>query len=119
VSLTITNQTGDGVLDDLFNTVVTLPDTGTAVQIDGYVRPVGGPPVNVSGSPLTIPNAAGAGSVFYNIQVDSVTGVATVQQSTTADPPPVTAAARVVFRQTLTPSSVDPALVPESTPDNF
>jgi len=118
VSLTVTNQTGDGVLDDLFNVVVTLPDTGTAVQLDGYVQPVGGPSVNITGGPLTIPAAPASGSVFYNIQVDSVAGAASVQQSTTADPPPVTGTSRVVFRQTLTPSVTDPALGAESTPDN-
>ncbi len=118
MSLTVTNQTGDGVLDDLFNVVVTLPDTGTAVQLDGYVQPVGGPSVNITGGPLTIPTAPASGSVFYNIQVDSVAGAASVQQSTTADPAPVTGTSRVVFRQTLTSSVTDPALGAESTPDN-
>ena len=120
MSLTVTNQTGDGVLDDLFNVVVTLPDTGTAVQLDGYVQPVGGPSMNITGGPLTIPAAPApaSGSVFYNIQVDSVAGAASVQQSTTADPALVTGTSRVVFRQTLTPSVTDPALGAESTPDN-
>jgi len=117
--LTITNITGDGVFDDLFAVTLTLPDTGTAVSIDGQVRPLGGAFVAVTGSPLAIPAAPAAGSVFYNVQVDTVTGAATVQQSTTADPAPISGTARVVFRQTLVPASTDPALTLSSTPDTY
>ncbi len=117
--LTITNITGDGVFDDLFAVTLTLPDTGTVVAIDGRVQPIAGASVAVTGSPLAIPAAPTTGSVFYNVQVDTVTGLATVQQSTTADPVPISASARVVFRQTLVLSSTDPALTPSSTPDTY
>lgn len=116
--MTITNQTGDGVNDDLIDTVVTLPDSGTNMLISGVIQAVGSASVPVTGSPLTIPAAPTAGNVFYNVQVDVNIGLATVQQSITADPPALVTT-RVVFRQTLTPANVDPALAPESTPDSY
>jgi len=117
--LTITNQSGDGATATLLDVTLQLPDSGTAVQIIGRVQTVGAAPVVISGGPLAIPTAPAAGSVFYNIQVDSVTGVATVQQSPAADPAPISPTALVVFRQTLAPSSTDPALTPEATPDTW
>jgi len=57
--------------------------------------------------------------VRYNVQVDSGTGAATVQQSTTADPAPISPTSLVVFRQTLGTTSTDPALTPEATPDTW
>jgi len=117
--LSITSQTGDGLTADFLDISLTLPDSGTSVAITGRVQPVNGASVTVSGGPLTIPAAPASGSVFYNVQVDSVSGVATVQQSTTADPAAIPGTARVVFRQTLTPSSTDPATTPESTPDTW
>jgi len=117
--LTITNQSGDGATATLLDVTLQLPDSGTAVQIIGRVQTVGTTGAVITGSPLAIPAAPAAGSVFYNIQVDSVTGVATVQQSPAADPPPISPTALVVFRQTLVPTSIDPALTPEATPDTW
>ena len=117
--LSITSQTGDGLSADFFDVSLALPDSGTSVAVTGRVQPVNGASVNVSGGPLAIPAAPAAGSVFYNVQIDSASGVATVQQSTTADPAPISGTARVVFRQTLTPTSTDPATTPESTPDTW
>ncbi len=117
--LSITSQTGDGMVADFVDVSLALPDSGTAVQVTGRVQPINGTSVNVSGGPLAIPAAPASGSVFYNVQVDSVSGVATVQQSTTADPAAISGTARVVFRQTLTPASTDPATTPESTPDTW
>ena len=115
---TITNLTGDGVVDDLYDVTLALPDAGTAVTIIGRIVPMGTTTnVTITGSPLAIPAAPASGSVFYNIQVDSVTGLATVQQSTVADPAAITGTAKIVFRQILTPTSTDPALVSSSTPD--
>ena len=117
MSLTASNQSGDGVTADFFDTYVQLPDSGTVVLIIGRVQVVGGPSVNVTGSPLAMPAAPAAGSTFWNIQVDSTSGAATVQQSVSADPAPINANNRVVFRQTLSPTSTDAATTPESTPD--
>lgn len=119
MSLTVSNQSGDGVTADFIEVYVQLPDAGTSVLITGRIQAVGAASVSVSGSPLTIPAAPAAGSVFYNVQVDSVAGLATVQQSTVADPAPINAASRVVFRQVLVPASVDPAVTPEATPDTW
>jgi len=117
--LTITNQSGDGVTANLLDVTLQLPDSGTAVGIIGRVQAVGAPAAVITGSPLAIPATPAAGSVFYNIQVDSVSGAATVQQSPAADPAPISPTALVVFRQTLVPTSIDPALTPEATPDTW
>lgn len=117
MAMTITNQTGDGAVADLLDVTLTLPDTGTSMGIFGRVQVVGAAAVAITGSPLAIPAAPASGSVFYNVQVDSGTGAATVQQSTVADPTPISSASRVVFRQTLVPTSTNPALVASSTPD--
>ncbi len=117
--LTITNQSGDGATVTLLDVTLQLPDSGSAVGIIGRVQPVGAPAVVVTGSPLAIPAAPAAGSVFYNIQVDSVTGAASVQQSPAVDPAPISPTALVVFRQTLGTTSTDPALTPEATPDTW
>ncbi len=117
--LTVTNQSGDGATATLLDVTLQLPDTGTVVAISGRVQVVGSAVAGITGSPLAIPAAPAAGSVFYNIQVDSVTGVASVQQSAAADPLPISPTALVVFRQTLVPTSTDPALTPEATPDTW
>ncbi len=119
MSLTVTNQSGDGATATLLDVTLQLPDTGTVVGIIGRVQMVGNPAVTVTGTPLAIPVAPATGSVFYNVQVDSGTGVATVQQSTTADPAPISQTALVVFRQTLGTTSTDPATTPEATPDTW
>jgi len=117
--LTVTNQSGDGATATLLDVTLQMPDMGTVVGIIGRVQTVGNPAVTVTGSPLAIPVAPAAGSVFYNVQVDSTSGAATVQQSTTADPAPISPTALVVFRQTLGTTSTDPAITPDSTPDTW
>lgn len=119
MSLTVSNQSGDGATADFIEVYLQLPDSGTSVLITGRIQAVGAASVNVSGSPLTIPVAPAAGSIFYNVQVDSVAGAATVQQSVVADPLPIASTSRVVFRQTLVPASTDPAITPEATPDTW
>lgn len=119
MSVTVTNQTGDGVLDDLYSVALQLPDTDPGnITLVGQVQAVGQPAVTVTGGPLTVPTTPASGQVFYNVQVDSVTGVATLAQDPAADPQPLTGTSRVVFRQTLSTTSTDPALTPDSTPDN-
>jgi len=119
VSVTVTNQTGDGVLDDLYSVALQLPDTDPGnITLVGQVQAVGQPAVTVTGGPLTVPPPPTSGQVFYNVQIDSLTGVATLAQDPTADPAPTSPTTRVVFRQTLTSTSTDPALTPEATPDD-
>lgn len=118
--ITFSNYTGDGAGSTLLDTVVQLPDSGTNVLIAGSVDPSGaGNPVAITGSPLTMPAAPGSGSIFWNIQVDTTTGVATVQQSTSADPAPINGNNVVVLRQTLVPSSTNPAITGAATPDTW
>lgn len=116
---TISNFTGDGVTGPRLDTFVQLPDTGTNVLVAGSVTATGGPLVPIIGSPLTMPAAPGSGSTFWNIQVDSGTGAASVQQSATADPAPISPTALVVFRQILIPGQVNPALGGSATPDTW
>lgn len=117
--LTTSNYSGDGVNTVKVDTYIQLPDSGTAVNVAGSVQAVGSPAVAITGSPLTMPAAPASGSIFWNIQVDTGTGAATVQQSTTADPAPISTTAVVIFRQTLTSTSTDPALVGSATPDDW
>lgn len=116
---TISNFTGDGVTAPRLDTFVQLPDTGATVLISGAVTPIGGPQVPITGSPLTMPTAPGSGSIFWNIQVDTGTGAATVQQSTLADPAPISTTSVVVFRQTLAVGNTDAALDVAATPDTW
>ncbi|GAC1375204.1 MAG: hypothetical protein NVSMB4_03210 [Acidimicrobiales bacterium] len=117
--LTVTNQSGDGFTADLLDVSVQLPDSGTSVPVSGRVAAKGAAGQAITGSPLTMPAAPASGSVFWNVQVDVTSGAATVQQSTTADPAPINANNRVVFRQTLTSTSTDAATTPASTPDTW
>lgn len=117
--LTVSNYTGDGVVSAGIATSIQLPDSGSSVQITGSVDTVTGAAVAVTGSPLTAPTPPGSGSVFWIIQVDGVTGVASVKQSTVSIPAADTGGV-VVFTQTLTPSSANLALVSTtSTPDTY
>jgi hypothetical protein len=118
--LSITNTTGDGVNDIFVQTTLELPDSGTSVTISGTVKKPGLSAQSVTGSPLTMPSAPGSGSIFWNVQVDLTSGAATVQQSTSADPPPINGNNFVVFRQTLVPGNTDPATVAtDQTPDTY
>lgn len=117
--LTIINQSGDGSTATLLDVQLQLPDSGTSVPVVGRVKTVAGAAQTVTGSPLAIPAAPASGSIFYNVQVDTTTGAATVQQSTTADPAPINANNVVVFRQTLISTSTDPATTAASTPDTW
>lgn len=129
--ITISNATGDGLTTSQMRTNIQLPDSGTTVQVNGVVRPAlpaaaqnnnPVPAVTITGSPLTIPAPPGSGSIFYNIQVDVVTGAAVVVQSTVSDPAPALSSDGVtpkvvIFRQTLTnASSANPTLNPSTTP---
>lgn len=122
--LTIQNVSGDAVNDVRLDTIVILPDAGSSVVVGGYVQPIGKAQVAITGSPLTAPAVPGSGSTFWNIQVDAGTGAASVQTSTTVDPPPILSADGVtpqvvVFRQTLTFGVSSAALDADtsSTPD--
>lgn len=117
--LTISNYTGDGATAPKLDTYIQLPDSGTTVLVGGSVTAVNLPLATITGSPLTMPVAPGSGSIFWNIQVDQISGAATVQQSTTADPAPVNGNTLVIFRQTLVPGSIDPATTLSSTPDTW
>ena len=117
--LTTSNYSGDGITAVKVDTYIQLPDSGTVVNVQGSVTAPGSVPATITGSPLAMPAAPGSGSTYWNIQVDTGTGVATVQQSASADPPPISATAVVIFRQTLVPSSTDPALVGSATPDDW
>lgn len=117
--VTISNYTGDGVNDPIIATAIGLPDSGTSVSILGTVTPTGAAAITITGSPLTAPTPPGSGSIYWIIQVNTTTGVATVKQSTSAVPV-ADAGNLVVFTQTLVPGASDPALVATSvTPDTY
>lgn len=116
--LTVSNTTGDGINTIYIQCSIELPDSGQTVNVTGMVQAPGQAAVPITGSPLTMPPAPGSGSTYWNIQVNTTSGVASVQQSSSSDPPAL-ASNVVIFRQTLVPSSGDPALTPDSTPDDY
>lgn len=123
--LTIINRSGDAVHDTFLDTVVVLPDSGGSVSVSGAVQPAGaGALVPITGSPLTAPSVPGSGSTYWNIQVDAITGAASVQQSNSADPAALLSSdgvtpQAVIFRQTLAAGSSSSSLDADtsSTPD--
>jgi len=117
--LTISNSTGDGVLTPMLQASLELPDGGTAVTVGGQIQAPGGTLYSLSGSPVTIPAPPGSGSVLYIIQANATTGVLSVKQDPAVMPAP-DAGNLVVFSQTLTSTTGDPALdSATSTPDNY
>jgi hypothetical protein len=117
--LTISNWTGDGIVDPNIATAIELPDSGSSILITGTVTATGGTRTSVTGSPLTAPSPPGSGSIFWLIQVHTGTGAATIKQSTVSMPA-ADATNVVVFQQTLVPSSTDEALVAtDVTPDTY
>ncbi len=119
MSMTVSNATGDGIVETRIACSIELPDSGTSVLVDGTVCPAGGAQVTLTGSPVTIPVAPGAGSVFYLIEANLLTGGLAVVQSTVSMPS-ADAGSVAIFQQTLTPASTDPGLDPAtSTPDTY
>jgi len=123
--MTITNQTvaGEPNADFSIMSQILLPDAGTVLVVTGSAAAPGKPWVAITGSPLVLPLIPGAGSTFWNIQIDAITGAASVQTSAVADPPPLLSSDGatpqiVIFRQTLVAAeSADYAIDPSATPD--
>ena len=108
--VTITNRSGDGVHDAMIDSMVVLPDSGSAITVAGSVQAPNLARAAITGSPLAAPAIPGSGSTFWNIQVDAVTGAATVQSSSSGDPAALMSSDGatpqvVIFRQTLVPTS--------------
>ena len=118
--LTRTEASGDGLTTPYVNYAIALPDTnGGAVQITGQVQQPGQAAQSITGSPLTAPTAPGSGSLYWNVNVDYTTGAASVQQSTSADPPP-TATGLILYRETLNATTIATDLdLTQSTPDTL
>lgn len=117
--LTISNTTGDGIVTDYLDCDIELADSGMQVLIAGSIQAAGGAKLAISGSPLTAPSAPGSGFIYWIIQVNTTTGVATIKQSTSSMPS-ADAGNDIVFQQTLGVGNTDSALVAtDTTPDNF
>lgn len=116
--LTISNFTGDGTTAARIDCYLQLPDSGTTVTIAGSVQAVGQSQAAITGSPLAMPTAPATGQTFWNVQVDTGTGAATVQQSPTSDPALISGTSVEVFQQILSPTSTDPALAGGATPND-
>ena len=109
---------GNGTTDDRLQLIIALPDAnGGTATVTGSVQQATQLAVSVNAS-LALPAAPGSGLIFYNLQVDLVSGVVTVMQDPAVFPQPVSPTARVIFNQVLSPSNIDPAYDPNSsTPD--
>jgi hypothetical protein len=119
MTMTVSNSTGDGKMDNLIQVNIELPDSGTTLLIKGIVQPIGGSPTTVTGSPLTIPATPLEGAkAIYIVQVNLSTGAASIKESATETPAP-DAGNVVVLTQTLEHTSSDPAITAEKTPDTY
>lgn len=86
--MTIGNYTGDGVVADLIDLDLTLPDSGTSIVISGRVQRVGQTIQAMTGSPLSAPVVPGSGYTGWIIQVDYTTGAASMKAASNAIPTP-------------------------------
>jgi hypothetical protein len=84
--MTVSNFTGDGVIDDLIDTNIGFPDSGTSITIVGRVQKVGFAVQPITGSPVSSPGVPGSGTNFWIIQVDYTSGAASVKTSTSGTP---------------------------------
>lgn len=102
---------------------VSLPDSGTSIIVTGATNPTGlngNLDISFTGSPLTAPTPPASGSIYWIIELNTVTGALNLQQNTTGFNNIVNTAGSVtIFQQVLTPGQTDPALVPtDLTPDS-
>jgi hypothetical protein len=116
---TLGNFTGDGVVDDLIDVDILLPDSGNAVTISGRVQRVGQAAQTVAPTVVNGPGVPGSGTNYWIIQVDWTSGAATAKSSAASMPAP-DANNLVVFQQTL-PSNASPDLAFDTsqTPDTW
>lgn len=124
--LTISYREGDGVNDDLIAMNIQLPDTnGGNANVGGVIQAAGASADTVNAT-LALPAAPVSGSIYFNIQVDPYVagGNPSVQQSITTSPAALASGdsnpahlQRIVYSQTLTSTTIDPALDAGSTPD--
>jgi hypothetical protein len=116
--LSISYFEGTGVSDNQIAVAVTLPDTnGGSLVVEGGVIPAGGASQKVGPTTLTLPAAPGSGSIYLNVQVDVTSGVATLQQSTTAPPVAINGNNVIVYSMTIPAGVSDDALDAGVTPD--
>jgi hypothetical protein len=100
---------GDGVTSDAFDLTIALPDTnGGNATVGGTAQARGLALVTVS-SADTLPAA-----LYFNLQLDPITGSVTMQQSPTGDPPAYLAAdginvCRIIYADVLSPTSTNPS----------
>lgn len=114
---TIQYLEGNGIADDFFNIAVSIPDSGP-LQVSGNMQLAGQLMQLVAVTSFAPPTAPTTGSIFYNIQADGATGIATLQFSTTSFPVLNNATSRIVYSQTLVPGEVNLSLGGnDSTPD--
>jgi hypothetical protein len=105
---------GDGVTDDAYALTIALPDTnGGNALIGGTMQAKGLALVTVSAAD-TLPSAPASGLLYFNLQIDPITGGVAVQQSTTAEPPPYLASdgvnvCRLIYADVLAPTSTNPS----------
>ncbi len=117
--LTISNTTGDGITVDYIDCDIELPDSGSIILFGGPLQPSGGVKVSITGSPLTSPTPPGSGFIYWIIQVHTLTGLATIKQSTSSMPTP-DASNDTIFQQTMGAGSTNEALVATNvTPDTY
>lgn len=127
MGVTVQYVEGNGVQDDQLAISVQLPDAnGGNLIVAGVVQPTGGASDSLTPTTIAMPAAPATGSIFLNVQVDPyiVGGTPTIQQSIAAPPAALPSAdaisghvMRIVYSETLTSTSTNPADTGGITPD--
>ncbi len=105
---------GDGVTSDAYALTIALPDSnGGNALVGGTMQAIGLASVTVSAAD-TLPSAPASGLLYFNLQLDPITGTVTLQQSTVAEPPAYLASdgvnvCRIIYADVLTPTSTNPS----------
>ena len=116
---TISDVSGDGVLTNLIQLNISLPDTnGGNIVVAGQVKAVAGLLQAVAGA-VAFPVAPASGSIYFIVEVNLVNGVVALLQSTVSTPVP-DANNIMVLSDILTATTTDLAQNPNFvTPDTY
>jgi hypothetical protein len=109
-SMSVTELSVDGVATDLISLRISIPNVaGGDLVVEGFLRRVGqpAPGVAVTGGQLKMPGTPPSGSIFWVLQIDYLSGLASIKTSTSSYPS-ADATAMIVFSQTLTSSTTNP-----------
>ena len=118
--MTITDSTGNGLTSVRCNFTIQLPESGTTINVVGFVDPQDGitDPVNISPTSYTGPTCPPGVTTFYMIEVNLTTSVGTLNTSTSAMPV-VDPGNIIIFSDTLLTTDTNLAKDPGQSVDTW